>query len=93
MAKKTTPAFSSDGGELLLGKVEAGMHIVERLTRQFVDHSDPEAIEHTLKDLVGQRVYALALGYEDHNDNYRLRLDPLLAPLTRHSPKCQTLKI
>ncbi len=93
LAKKTTPAFSSDGGELLLGKVEAGMHIVERLTRQFVDHSDPEAIEHTLKDLVGQRVYALALGYEDHNDNDRLRLDPLLAPLTRHSPKCQNLKL
>jgi hypothetical protein len=73
--------ISSDGGGLLLGEVEARMHIVERLAQQFCDHRDPEAIEHTVKDLVGQRVFAQALGYEDLNDHDRLRLDPLLAVL------------
>ena len=71
--------ISSDGGGLLLGEVEARTRIIERLAQQFVDHRDPEAIEHTVKDLVGQRVLALALGYEDLNDHDRLRLDPLLA--------------
>ena len=73
--------ISSDGGGLLLGEVEARMHIIERLAQQFCDHRDPEAIEHTVKDLVGQRVFAQALGYEDLNDHDRLRLDPLLAVL------------
>jgi hypothetical protein len=73
--------ISSDGGALLLGEVEARTHIVERFAQQFLDHRDPEAIEHTVKDLVGQRVFAQALGYEDLNDHDRLRLDPLLAVL------------
>ena len=73
--------ISSDGGGLLLSEVEARTHIVKRLAEQFVDHRDPEAIEHTVKDLVGQRVFAQALGYEDLNDHDRLRLDPLLAVL------------
>jgi len=73
--------ISSDGGGLLLGEVEAKTHIVERLAAQFTDHRDPEAIEHSVRDLVAQRVFALALGYEDLNDHDRLRLDPLLAVL------------
>lgn len=73
--------ISSDGGGVLLGEVEAKTQIVARFAEQFVDHRNPEAIEHTVKDLVGQRVYALALGYEDLNDHDRLRLDPLPAIL------------
>lgn len=73
--------ISSDGGGLLLGEVEAKTHIVERLAAQFTDHRDPEAIEHSVRDLLAQRVFALALGYEDLNDHDRLRLDPLLAVL------------
>jgi hypothetical protein len=73
--------ISSDGGGLLLAEVEARTHIVERFAEQFLDHRDPEAIEHTVKDLVGQRTFAQALGYEDLNDHDRLRLDPLLAVL------------
>ena len=73
--------ISSDGGGLLLGEVEARTHIVERLAEQFVDYRDPESIEHSVRDLVGQRVFSLALGYEDLNDHDRLRLDPLLAVL------------
>jgi len=73
--------ISSDGGGLLLGEVEARTGIVERLAEQFVDHRDPEAIEHSVRDLVAQRVFGLALGYEDLNDHNRLRLDTLLAVL------------
>ena len=71
--------ISSDGGGLLLTEVEAKTRIVERLAQQFVDQRDPEAIEHSVRDLVGQRVYGLVLGYEDLNDHNRLRLAPLLA--------------
>ena len=73
--------ISSDGGGLLLGEVEARTGILARLAEQFVDYRDPEAIEHSVRELVSQRVYGLALGYEDLNDHDRLRLDPLLASL------------
>jgi len=72
-------AISSDGGALLLREVEAKTRIIERFAHQFVDHRNPDLIEHTVRELVGQRVLALALGYEDLNDHDRLRLDPLLA--------------
>lgn len=73
--------ISSDGDGLLLWEVEARTRIVERLAEQFLDHRDPEAIEHTVEELVGQRVFAQALGHEDLNDRDRLRLNPLLAVL------------
>jgi hypothetical protein len=71
--------ISSDGGGLLLAEVEARTGILARLAEQFTDHRDPEAIEHTVRDLVAQRVLGLALGYEDLSDHNRLRLDTLLA--------------
>jgi hypothetical protein len=71
--------ISSDGGGLLLREVEVQARIVARLAGQFTDDRDPQAIEHSVFDLVGQRVFALALGYADLNDHDRLRLDPLPA--------------
>ena len=71
--------ISSDGGVMLLSEVEAKTRIIERLAEQFVDHRNPELIEHTVRELIGQRVFALAPGYEDLNDHDRLRLDPVLA--------------
>lgn len=65
----------------MLREVEKRTKIVERLAACFTDYRDPERIEHTVKGLVGQRVYALALGYEDLNDHDQLREDPLLAVL------------
>ena len=50
-----------------------------RFAACFVDHRDPDLIEHTVEELVRQRVYGLALGYEDLNDHDDLRRDPLLA--------------
>src|SRR5512143_3348621 len=71
--------ISSDGGGLLLRKTEELTGIIRQFTSCFTDHRNPQLIEHTLEHLVAQRVYALALGYEDLNDHDELRLDPLLA--------------
>jgi hypothetical protein len=71
--------ISSDGGALLLRQVEQATGIVRRFAACFTDHRDPELIEHPLEHLIAQRVYALALGYEDLNDHDDLRHDPLLA--------------
>ncbi len=71
--------ITSDGGGVLLGAVERRTEIVRQFAGCFVDHRDPEAIEHPVYDLVAQRVYGLALGYEDLNDHDELRSDPLLA--------------
>src|SRR5262245_2265767 len=71
----------SDGGCLLLGEAERLTGTLRQFAACFTDHRDPEAIEHTVGELVAQRVYGLALGYEDLNDHDTLRLDPLLATL------------
>ena len=59
--------------------------LLPRLAACFEDRSDPEHIEHQVGELVSQRVYALALGYEDLNDHDELRQDPLLALLVGKS--------
>jgi len=73
--------ITSDGGALLLAEVERRTAILQRLAQCFTDHRDPDLIEHTTLQLLRQRVYALALGYEDLNDHDILRTDPLLATL------------
>lgn len=74
-------AITSDAGGLLLREVEAKTGILRRFAACFTDHRDPERVEHTIGELVAQRVFALALGYEDLNDHDALRHDPLLAVL------------
>jgi len=71
----------SDAGVLLLKRVEQTTGIVRQFAACFTDHRDPERIDHSLYELIAQRVYALALGYEDLNDHDVLRHDPLLAAL------------
>ena len=71
--------ITSDGGVLLLKEVEAKRKIVKQFAACFTDYRDPNLIEHTVEELVGQRIYGLALGYEDLNDHDLLRRDPLLA--------------
>jgi hypothetical protein len=73
---------SSDGGALLLREVEQKTGILQRLAACFLDQRDPGRIEHTVAQLIQQRVFALALGYEDLNDHDALRHDPLLSLLT-----------
>jgi hypothetical protein len=71
--------ISSDSGALLLRKTEQLTAIIPQFAACFTDHRNSELIEHSVLDLVGQRVYALAPGYEDLNDHDDLRRDPLLA--------------
>ncbi len=73
--------ITSDAGGLLLREVEKRTRIIERFAACFRDHRVKEQIEHTVKERVAQRVYGLALGYEDLNDHDQLRQDPLLAIL------------
>jgi hypothetical protein len=74
-------SITSDAGGLLLRQVEKRTGILAGFARCFEDLRDPELIEHTVAELVSQRVYGLALGYEDLNDHDELRRDPLLAVL------------
>ncbi len=74
-------AITSDAGGLLLREVEAKTGILRRFAACFSDHRDPDLVEHSVYELLAQRVFALALGYEDLNDHDTLRYDPLLAVL------------
>ena len=80
-AKFDGGAITSDAGGLLLREVEERFGILRRFSRCFTDHRDPDLIEHTAQELVAQRTYGLALGYEDLDDHDDLRQDPLLATL------------
>jgi hypothetical protein len=73
--------ITSDAGGLLLRETEKQTGIVRQFAKCFEDLRDPNRIEHSIKDLVSQRIYGLALGYEDLNDHDELRRDPLLAVL------------
>ena len=66
---------------MLLQQTERVTGIIRKFAACFTDHRDPDLIEHSVAELVAQRVYALALGYEDLNDHDELRNDPLLAVL------------
>ena len=71
--------LSTDGGVLLLREIEQRFGLIDRFDDCFTDHRDPDLVEHSARDLIAQRVYALALGYEDLNDHDELRKDELLA--------------
>jgi hypothetical protein len=62
-------ALSSDGGALLLRELDARLGVTARFSACFTDHRDADLIEHSVLDLVRQRVYGIALGYEDLNDH------------------------
>src|SRR5919106_149521 len=74
-------AVTSDAGALLLGATDRAIRLVERFAACFVDGRDATRVEHAVPTMVGQRVVAIALGYEDLIDHDRLRHDPVLAIL------------
>ncbi len=74
-------AITSDAGALLLGATDRAIGLVERFTACFQDARAPDLIAHELSTLVGQRVFGIALGYEDLVDHDQLRHDPVLAVL------------
>src|SRR5580692_7037904 len=71
--------ITSDGGALLLKQLEQRTGIVRRFAACFTDYRNAKQVEHPLLDLITQRVFGLALGYEDLNDHDQLRSDPMLA--------------
>jgi len=74
--------ISSDAGGLLLRETDRRLKLLPRLAECFLDGRDPARIRHTVAEMVSQRVYGLALGYEDLNDHEQLRQDPLLKVLS-----------
>src|ERR687885_1756828 len=81
VASFTGGAITSDAGALLLGATDRAIGLVERFAACFQAARDPDLIEHTLVTLIGQRVFGIALGYEDLIDHDQLRHDPVLAVL------------
>jgi hypothetical protein len=72
---------TSDAGALLLGATDRAIGLMERFAGCFHDGRRSDLIEHEVATLVGQRVFAIALGYEDVNDHDALRHDPMMAVL------------
>ena len=73
VASFTGGAITSDAGALLLGATDRAIGLVERFAACFQDARNPDLIEHELPTLIGQRVFGIALGYEDLIDHDQLR--------------------
>lgn len=79
--------LSSDGGVLLLRQVNRGLGLTRSLAQCFYDLRHQDYVDHSVEQLLDQRLYGMALGYEDINDHERLRLDHLLAvACDKHDP-------
>jgi hypothetical protein len=74
--------MTSDGGALLLRRIDRRLNLLPRLAGCFCDRRNASYISHSVQELVAQRVYGLALGYEDLSDHDQLREDPLWAVLS-----------
>ena len=74
-------SVTSDAGALLLGEADAATGLLDRFAACFEDHRDARFVEHNVRTLVGQRVFGIALGYEDLVDHDILRHDPMIAVL------------
>lgn len=80
-AKFDAPAITSDAGGLLLRELEEKLGIIDLFSQCFSDLRDCRYTSHNLSELLAQRIYGIALGYEDLNDHEQLRHDPLMAML------------
>src|SRR5271163_2529324 len=73
--------ITTDAGGLLLGQADRAIGMTKRMAQCFTDHRDPVLVEHKVETLITQRIFGIALGYEDLNDHDELRHDPVLATL------------
>jgi hypothetical protein len=73
--------ISSDGGAFLLRQTDKRLNLLPRLAACFLDGRDQTRVEHSVLEMVSQRIYGLALGYEDINDHEQLRTDPVFGIL------------
>ena len=81
--------ITSDAGALLLRATDRAIGLMERFAECFIDRRRPAQVEHTVRTLVGQRVFGIALGYEDVNDHDELRHDPVMAVLAGKLEACR----
>ena len=86
-------AITSDGGGVLLREAEKRSGILRQFAACFTDYRDPERIEHTVPELVAQRVYGLALGYGDLNDHDQIHKDSLAAVLVEKRDPGQQVRL
>jgi hypothetical protein len=70
--------MTSDSGALLLRETDQRMKLLARFSQCFLDGRNPAWVQHPVEQMLAQRIYSLALGYEDLNDHEQLRQDPLL---------------
>ena len=73
--------ISSDGGAFLLRQTNQRLNLLPRLAECFLDGRNQEQVEHSIQEMLSQRIYGLALGYEDINDHEQLRTDPVFGIL------------
>jgi hypothetical protein len=73
--------ISSDGGAFLLRQTDQRLNLLPRLAECFLDGRNQEQVEHSVLEMLSQRIYGLALGYEDINDHEQLRTDPVFGIL------------
>ena len=69
-------SITSDGGVLLLTQIDQKLGLTQKIARHLKDTRDQSKVRHSLLHILKQRVYGIALGYEDLNDHGALRLDP-----------------
>lgn len=80
------PHASSDGGAILLNAAERRYGLIDGFARCLVDDRAPGKVRHTLRDLLAQRIFALACGHPDANDADRLADDPIHKLLLGRDP-------
>ena len=81
MARFDGGTISSDGGAFLLRQTDKRLNLLPRLAECFLDGRNQALVEHSIAEMLSQRVYGLALGYEDLNDHEQLRKDPVFGIL------------
>ena len=71
--------ISSDGGAFLLRQTDKRLNLLPRMAECFLDSRNQDLVGHSVLGMISQRIYGLALGYEDLNDHEQLRKDPVFA--------------
>jgi len=86
LAEFTAGPMTSDGGSLLLREIDQAMGLATSMSQALCDPRDPAKIRHAQEELLRQRLFAIAMGYEDGNDHDTLRFDPGLKTATGRLP-------
>src|ERR1019366_6634817 len=83
--------ISSDGGAFLLRQTDKRLNLIGRLAECFLDGRNQALVEHSIPEMLSQRIYGLALGYEDLNDHEQLRNDPVFGILAEKKNRAEPL--